>query len=324
MLRTVLTEKWGLKYPILNAPMAYIAHGKLVRAVSEAGGLGMLGIGKDTPEFIEREVAFVRQADPQIKFGIGLLGWIIKTEPQIFEAALAARPFLVSISAGELEPYVKELQAEGIVVATQVHSREEALAAEAAGVDLIAVQGTEAGGHTNKVVSTLPLLQVVLEAVRVPVLASGGVASARGLAAVLAAGAAGVWSGTAFLACPETSAVEAARDRILAARETDTVLTGVYDRANHLPWSDHIPGRALRNDFTDRWHGRENELVQNEAALTELKQAVTEKNYNIASIYAGEAVGLVNQRRSAAEVVRALGEGAEQLLRERFNTLLGE
>ncbi len=322
MLRTTLTEKWGLKYPILNAPMAGIAHGPLARAVSEAGGLGMLGIGMDKPEFIEREVTFIRQNDPHLKFGVGLLGWVIQAQPQIFEATLTARPFLVSISAGELEPYVGQLKAAGILVATQVHSREEALAAQAAGVDLIAAQGTEAGGHTNKQVSTLPLLQVVLESVRVPVLASGGVASARGLAGVLAAGAAGIWSGTAFLACPETSAVEEARERILAARETDTVLTAVYDRANNIPWPERIPGRALRNDFTEQWHGHEKELVQNEAALSELKQATAQKDYKIASIYAGEAVGLVNERRSAAEVVKSLGDGAEALLRERFQTLL--
>ena len=324
MLKTILTEKWGLKYPILNAPMANIAHGRLAKAVSEAGGLGMLGVGRDTPEFIEREVAVIRQDDANIKFGIGLLGWAIENEPQLFEAALAARPFLVAISAGDISPYAGRLKEAGILVATQVHSREDALAAEAAGVDIIAAQGTEAGGHTNKRVATLPLLQVVLEAVRVPVLASGGVASGRGLAAVLAAGAAGLWSGTAFLACPETNAIDAARQRVLQARETDTVLTSVYDRANRLPWPDSMPGRALRNDFTERWDGREQSLVQDQAALDELKQATAAKNYNVANIYAGEAVGLVNRARPAAEVVASLGGEAEAILRERLNALLGD
>ncbi|MBN9388008.1 MAG: nitronate monooxygenase [Chloroflexi bacterium] len=323
MLRTILTEQWGLKYPVLNAPMAYIAHGRLAKAVSEAGGLGMLGVGRNTPDFIEREVAVIRQDAPGLKFGIGLLGWAIENEPQLFEVTLAARPFLVAISAGDISPYVGRLKEAGILVATQVHSREDALAAEAAGVDLMAAQGTEAGGHTNKRVATLPLLQVVLEAVRVPVLASGGVASGRGVAAVLAAGAAGIWSGTAFLACPETNAVEAARQRVLAARETDTILTSVYDRANNLPWPESMPGRALRNDFTDRWDGHEQSLVQDQAALAELKQAVTAKNYNVANIYAGEAVGMVNRVRPAAEVVASLGEEAEAILRERFRALLG-
>lgn len=322
MLKTILTEKWGLKYPILNAPMANIAHGRLVKAVSEAGGLGMLGIGKDSPDFIEQEVAFIRQDNPDLKFGIGLLGWVIAASPEIFEATVNARPFLVAISVGDITPYVARLHDAGILVATQVHSREEALSAEAAGVDLIAAQGTEAGGHTNKRVSTLPLLQVVLEAVQIPVVASGGVASARGMAAVLAAGAAGIWSGTAFLASPETSAIEAARDRILQARETDTILTAVYDRANNLPWPEHIPGRALRNEFTEKWDGRESDLVQDKAALDTLKQAAAEKNYAVASIYAGEAVGLVNERRPAAEVVRSLGDGAEQWLRDRYHSLL--
>jgi nitronate monooxygenase len=322
MLKTYLTEQWGLKYPILNAPMAYIAHGRLARAVSVAGGLGMLGIGLEKPEFIEQQVALIREGNPEIKFGIGLLGWAIKIQPQTFEAALAARPFLISVSAGELTPYVDRLHEAGILAATQVHSREDAIAAQQSGVDLIAAQGTEAGGHTNKVVSTLPLLQVVLESVSVPVLASGGIASARGMAAVLAAGADGIWAGTTFLASPETSAVEAARERVLQARETDTVLTEVYDRASNAPWPSTIPGRALRNEFVDRWQGREAELVKDEAALSMLKQAVAEKNYNIANIYAGEAVGLVNERRSAAEVVRSLGEGAEELLRQRLQRLL--
>jgi nitronate monooxygenase len=324
MLRTILTEKWGLLHPVLNAPMANIAHGRLAKAVSLAGGLGMLGIGRDTPEFIEREVALIRQETPEIKFGIGLLGWAIKNEPALFEAALAARPFLISISAGEISPYVQRLHEAGILVATQVHSREEALAAQEAGVDLIAAQGTEAGGHTNKQVSTLPLLQVVLEAVQVPVLASGGVASAPGMAAVLAAGAAGVWSGTAFLACPEANVVDSARQRVLQAKETDTVLTAVYDRANGLPWPESIPGRALRNDFTNRWDGHEKELVQDQAALDELKQATAGKDYRIAVIFAGEAVGLVNRSRGAAEVVQGLSGEAEQLLRWQLASLLGE
>src|SRR5690349_3508510 len=114
MLKTYLTEKWGLKYPILNAPMAYISHGRLVKAVSEAGGLGTLGIGMDKPEFIEQQVTLIRQENPDIKFGIGLLGWALEKQPQLFEVALAARPFLISISAGELSPYVDRLHEAGI------------------------------------------------------------------------------------------------------------------------------------------------------------------------------------------------------------------
>jgi nitronate monooxygenase len=322
MLKTFLTEKWGLTYPIVNAPMAGIAHSNLVRAVSQAGGLGMLGIGRDKAEFVEQEVSNIRSVDKDIKFGIGLILWAVERDPPVFEAVLAAKPFLISLHAGDYKKYIERIHANGSLLAVQVASRDEAVAAEQAGVDVIVVQGTEAGGHTNKVVGTLPLLQVVLDSVTVPVLAAGGVAGAKGLAAVLAAGAEGIWSGTAFLACPETNATDSARQKVIAAKETDTVLTYAFDKALNLPWSAEFPGRALKNEFTAKWHNRIDELVNTPQASEDLKQALRDKNYAIANIYAGEAVGQVNKVRAAAEVIREIGEGAEVLLRERFNRLL--
>lgn len=211
-------------------------------------------------------------------------------------------------------------------MATQVHSRDEAIQAQAAGVDLIVAQGTEAGDHTGSV-ATLPLLQIVLDAVTVPVVAAGGIASPQGVGGILAAGAAdatgaaGAWIGTAFLASPETCHNPAAQERILSACETETVLTPIYDQIQGLHWPKAYLGRALRNTFTDQWHGHAEEKLgpSSEAAQTFHRQR---GDYAIDYLYAGQAVGLVNGTHAAGEVVKVLGQGAEQWLRHRLVTRL--
>jgi len=323
MLHTYLTASWGLRYPIIGAPMAYVGRGRLAHAVSGAGGLGMIGIGStESVDFLRQEVATARGSD-QMRFGIGMHTWAVEKRLDLLDAAIAARPFLISISFGSPAPYVERLHQEGILLATQVNTREEAVQAERNGVDLIVVQGTEAGGHVTGQVSTLPLLQSVLEAVNVPVVAAGGIASPRGVAAVLSAGAEGAWIGTALLASRESEHTEQARARIVQARETDTILTRAFDVAQGLAWPERYPGRALRNAFTDQWHPRIEELSQDGEARQQLREAITARNYDLAFIYAGEAVGLVNRQQPAAEIVQHLGEGAEQLLQARFSSLLG-
>jgi nitronate monooxygenase len=154
------------------------------------------------------------------------------------------------------------------------------------------------------------------------VVAAGGIGSARGLAAVLAAGAEGAWIGTGFLATHEAANTPEARKRILAARETETILTHAFDRAQGLAWPERYPGRALHNAFTERWHEREWELADHPEAVEQLTRAQEERNYDVANIYAGEVIGLVGQERPAGAVVHDLGRGAEVLLRRRYETLL--
>ncbi len=281
----------------------------------------MIGVGSATPvDLIAQEAAVVRGEDKNTKFGIGLMAWALAARSELLDATIKAKPFLASVSFGNLAPYVERLHNVGIYVATQVNTVEMAGVAEQAGVDLIVAQGTEAGGHTGQV-GTLPLLQAVLEAVSVPVVAAGGVATVRGLAAALAAGAEGVWLGTAFLASPESEATEGARRRVVAARADETVLTAVFDRAQRLAWPARFPGRALRNGFTDRWHGHDGELARDDAAGEELRRARDAGDYDLAYIYAGEAVGLIDAERPAGDIVRALGDGAEELLRGRYHHL---
>ena len=322
MLHTYLTTSWHLRYPIIGAPMAYVGRGRLAHAVSQAGGLGMIGIGStESVDFLLQETAIARGTD-QIRFGIGMHAWAIEKRPDLLDAAIEARPFLLSISFGSPAPYVERLHRHGIVLATQVNTRTQAVQAVRDGVDLIVVQGVEAGGHVTGQVSTLPLLQTVLDAVQVPVIVAGGIASPRGVAAALMAGAEGVWIGTALLASPECEHTEQARTRIVQAQETDTILTRAFDVAQGLAWPAQYPGRALRNRFTDQWHEHLETLPQANEARRQLAEAIATKNYDLAFLYAGEAVGLVTRQQPAAEVIRQLGEGAESLLRSRCSSLL--
>lgn len=302
--------------------MAYAAGGRLARAVTEAGGLGMIGVGsKDSPAFIERASALARGGGEPKKFGIGLMAWLLKASPELLDAAIREQPFLIAISFGSVLPFADRLHSAGILLATQVNNRAGAIAASQAGADVIVAQGTEAGGHTG-FIGTLPLLQIVLEAVDKPVLAAGGIATAAGLAAVLAAGAQGAWIGTRFLLCPETEHTDAARDRLIGAQETDTIHTTVFDRVNRLAWPAEFPGRALRNAFAEQWNGREDELMLQADEIARFRAGAERKDYDITSIYAGQAVGLLKQRQTAAEVAGEIGDGAEALLRERMNRLL--
>lgn len=321
MIRTFLTTSWNLRYPIIGAPMAYVGRGRLARAVTQGGGLGMIGIGSsESVEFIATEAAIARGND-QGRFGFGFHAWALERRPDLLLAALEQQPFLISISFGSPAPYVEQVHKQGIYLATQVHSRAEALEAAQAGVDLLVAQGSEAGGHTGQV-STLPLLQSILDAVQLPVLAAGGIATPRGVAAALAAGAEGVWVGTRLIASPESEHTRQARERILQAEETETVLTRAFDVAQGLPWPAHYPGRALRNQFSDQWHEHVEELPANEAARQQLANAIKNKDYDLAFIYAGEAVGLIKSSQPASDIIRQLGDGAEQLLQSRYHQLL--
>ncbi|HET6817912.1 MAG TPA: nitronate monooxygenase [Mycobacteriales bacterium] len=304
MLRTWLTDRFDLTVPVVSAPMAGVSGGALAAAVSTAGALGMIGIGYETAAVVRTEADVARASGRP--FGIGLIAWYADENPELVEAAIEAAPALLSLSFGPYADHVAAAQQKGIVVATQAGTVDEALRAVDAGVDLVIARGGEGGGHGRGEVATLPLLEAVLDAVDVPVLAAGGIAGARSLAAVLAAGAAGALVGTAFLACVEGQNSAAARAAVVDAGETDTIYTTVLDIGRGIPWPSEFGGRAVRNAFADRWHGREAELL---AEGTRSEEPV---------VWAGQAVGLVRAERPAADVVADF-EGAEALLR-RFDT----
>ncbi len=315
VIRTVLTEEWGLHHPIVLAPMWGPGGGRLAGAVAAAGGLGMIGVGeRATPEWVAEQAALARGRG---RWGCGLTVWNLEQRPELLDVVLAERPDVVSISFGDPAPYMARCRAAGARVISQVQDRRTAERAAAAGVDALVAQGTEAGGHTGSV-GTLPLLQIVLgvgKRAGLPVLAAGGIATGAGVAAVLAAGAAGAVVGTRFSATQEALGSAERKRQLVAADETQTVHTHVFDVAQRLPWPDKYPGRALRNAFTERWHGREPELLSDEDAPRELERARTAEDFSTMYVYAGQAVGLIDDLPSAAEVVERLAVEAERLLR---------
>jgi nitronate monooxygenase len=313
VIKTPLTRWFDLTTPVIGAPMAGVSGGELARAVSLAGGLGMIGVSSTTSaEFVAEQCAIPAASD--VPFGVGLMVWALADRPDLLEAAIAAEPSLVSVSFGDPEPYVGPLHDAGIAVAAQVNTAADVARAVDAGVDVIVAQGSEAGGHTGHR-ATLPLLQEVVTLTDRPVVAAGGIATGRGMAAALVAGAAGVWIGTPLLACPEGLNSPAARARVCAAAGEDTVLTRAFDVAQRLAWPERWPGRALVNEFCRAWHGREAELSRDLAASQRVVEARRTDDLEQAPLYAGESVGLVTSERSATDVVRELDADAEKALR---------
>jgi nitronate monooxygenase len=319
VITTALTRWFDLDTPVFGAPMAGVGGGELARAVSQGGGLGMIGVGSETPaDWIGEQARVPAEAD--VSYGIGLMAWALERRPELLAAAIAAEPVLVSVSFGDPGPFVGPLHDAGIAVATAVNSLTDLDRAHAAGVDVVVAQGTEAGGHTGQR-ATLPLLQEVLAATDRPVLAAGGIATGVGLAAVLVAGAAGAWIGTPFLSCTEAMNTPEARERIRAASGDRTVLTSAFDIAQGLAWPSRWPGRALVNAFTETWHGREDELRGDTRAAELVRRARTEGDLDNAPVYAGESVGLVTVEESASDVVRRLTADATKAL-ERASRLV--
>ncbi|MEV0948438.1 nitronate monooxygenase [Rhodococcus sp. NPDC049939] len=305
-LETWLTRTLGIEVPIFGAPMGGRAGGTLAGEVTKAGGLGLLGAAHyASPEWVAEETATARKIGGD-NIGVGLMTWSLADNDSLLDAALAQNPQVVLLSFGDPAPYVDRVHDTGALVASQVNTVEDLRVVEAAGVDVVIAQGGEAGGHTGKI-ATLPLLQEILDATELPVLAAGGIATGRGLAAVLAAGADGAMVGTALLASPETIGPDYARSRVIAARSTDTIYTSVFDRARSQPWPQRWGGRALTNEFTSRWH-------DSDAPEHELVAAYDPSDPDHGVVYAGEAAGLVTSERPAGVVVRQIAADAERLL----------
>jgi nitronate monooxygenase len=308
MLSTPWSRSFGLRVPIVNAPMGGVAGGRLAAAVTAAGGLGMVGMSSDgTRELLKTQLRHVRGA-----FGIGLVDWVTRTQAGLLEEALAARPALLSISFGTDWSWVTNAHDAGIPTVTQVYDDVGARRAVDAGVDILVARGSEGGGHGEVKLATLPLLDTVLDAVNVPVLAGGGIASSRSLAAVLAAGASGAWVGTRLAACPEALTGDGSRRALIAARATDTAVTRVFDVAKGLPWPARFPSRVLVNDFVARWTGSEDAL--DATACDELAAAMAADDRRIAPVDAGQGVGMIGDDASVGEVIERMCAGAERLL----------
>ncbi|MGV0627370.1 NAD(P)H-dependent flavin oxidoreductase [Mycolicibacter minnesotensis] len=292
--------------------MGGVAGGRLAAAVTAAGGLGMIGMGSTaTATSLAAELAALGAVP---RFGIGLVDWVVRDRPELLEAALAARPTLLSVSFGADLSWVQRAHRAGALAATQVYDAQDARHAQDAGIDVLVARGAEGGGHGETRLATLPLLDAVLDTVTMPVLAAGGICSPRSLAAVLAAGAAGAWLGTCLSACPEALTGESARSALLAADGTDTITTRVFDVGQQLNWPARFPSRVLRNEFTGRWTGHEQTLAGDPEAAAELAAGIVSGDQRIAPVDAGQGVGLLTASRPVREVLDELCTGAQRLL----------
>jgi nitronate monooxygenase len=314
VISTDLTRLLGVRHPIVSAPMASWSGGELAGAVSAAGAFGMIGVGSATPTgWISGQAETARRHGP---FGVGLMSWALEGRPELLDA--------VSLSFGDPAPYVERVREAGAVVMSQVQDAEKAEEAVEAGVDVLVAQGTDAGGHTGRV-GTMPLLQRVLEIgerAGKPVLAAGGIGTGRAVAGVLAMGASGAWIGTRFCATAESTGTEEAKRLILNADETATVHTRVFDLVQGIPWPEEFAGRAIRNSFSDRWHGREAQLEERRSSVSSEFEAAR-GDYAEDFVYAGQAAGLVGDIPAAGELVGRLMAEAEARL-EACNALVRE
>jgi nitronate monooxygenase len=232
---------------------------------------------------------------------------------------LAHRPAALMLSFGDPRPFAKRIQDAAIVLICQVQSREHSLQALDAGADIIVAQGTEAGGHGGGR-ATLPLVPAIVDLVarRAPeamVVAAGGIADGRGLAATLALGAEGALVGTRFYASVQSLGHDKAKARIVMASGEDTVRTSVFDTVRGHHWPDVITGRALCNDFTARWHGRERELdAELDGEMAYYQAAAACGDVETSVVFAGEGADLINDLLPAGEIVTRLVADAERAL----------
>ena len=316
-METALTSLFDLQHPIVLAPMGSIAGGRLAAAVSNAGGLGLVGGGYGDAQWLATELSLARQGT-MCAWGVGFITWSVHRS--VVELALGYGPDAVMLSFGDPAPYARMIKASGAALICQVQDLEEAQRAVDAGADVIVAQGTEGGGHGGRR-STFSLVPAVVDAVApIPVVAAGGIADGRGLAAALALGAEGVLLGTRFLATHEAPVPNAGKRAIVAATESDTICSIIPDQVSNPRWTDvGALARSLRTPAVLSWVGREAELRAmpddaRKALAAQWAKARTEGRLDETSLLIGEDSGLIHEILPAGDVVRRVVSDAEQVL----------
>lgn len=324
MLHTRLCDLLGIEHPIVSAPMAGTATADLVAAVSAAGGFGLIGGTSHGggPEWLREQIRAVRKRTDR-PFGVGFISSAPDTDA-LMAVALEERVAAVSHAFADPTPWIEPAHRAGVKVLVQAPSVAQAIVAAQAGADAIAAQGLEAGGHAGAWSATLPLVPAVVDAVGdIPVLAAGGIADGRGLAAALMLGAEGVWMGTRFVASEEWAGGDWAKARVVAASTDDTVQTRVYDLISGAPFPEWAGDRVIRNAFVDTWGPREAEVpAQAETLVQQISAALRDGDADVAAVRAGSAAGLIHAVEPAGEIVRRVVAEAEQVLRERAAQIL--
>jgi nitronate monooxygenase len=311
VIETALTRLLGIEHPILLAPMGSAAGGRLAAAVTHAGGLGIIGSGYADTAAISRELSEAGNA----RVGIGFITWALEKNPSALDLALNAKPAAVMLSFGDPTPFASRIKDVGCKIICQVQTLTQAKEAAAAGADIIIAQGRDAGGHSGMTRGTMGLVPAVVDAVApIPVVAAGGIADGRGLAAALALGAAGVSMGTRFTASQESLWDQAMKETVRTAGADQTAQTRVFDIVRGAPWPEIYPGRALHNEFFAHWHGREDALKALQAEQERAYLATAQDDFTTRVVWAGEGLDLVNDIPTAAQIIERIVAQAADVL----------
>lgn len=320
-IRTRLTERFHIKHPIVCAPMALVTGGELAAAVSRAGGLGIVGGGYagilgGEPD-LEVEVARAESA----RFGVGFITWALERAPTMLTKVLKHSPFCIFLSFGDPRPFAAEIRSAGSLLICQVQLLSQIDVALEAGAAAVVVQGAEAGGH-GATRSTLPFVPEAADYLKLRspetlLLAAGGVADGRGLAAALMLGADGVLVGTRFWASAEALTPKVHTDKAMCATGDSTIRTKTLDALRGVPWPRDYSFRFLRNGLTDKWAERESEAFRAFGSLSEeYARARVQNDLDMVAVTCGEAVGLLKTRPTAESVVTSMIAQAAETLRK--------
>ncbi|PRZ42204.1 nitronate monooxygenase [Antricoccus suffuscus] len=313
--QTRFTARFGLQHPVMLAPMAGVADATLAAAVSAAGGLGMIGGGYGDRDWLTRQIAGAQGN----RVGCGFITWSLAKQPELLDLALESEPAGIMLSFGDPTPFAAKIKGADVPLICQVQTIAQARQALDAEADIIVAQGSEAGGHGASR-GTFALTPAVADLVseqspQTLVLAAGGVADGRGLAAALMLGADGVLVGTRFYATPESPVAPALKNRVIDSAGDETIRTGVFDLARGYRWPQEFTARAVRNTFTGEWHGNEDAL---DAARTtqgeRYKHAVAEADSSIVAVFAGEDIDLIHEITPVAEILTQMSDDAAALL----------
>ncbi len=314
-IATRLTERLGIIHPVLSAPMALAAGGRLAAAVSHAGGLGLIGGGYGDGAWLTDQF----QAAGNAVVGCGFITWSLRKSPHLLDQVLEHRPKAIFLSFDDPSDFAPKIKASGALLILQVQTRRDAEVAIGAGADIIVAQGAEAGGHGEKRATMTIVPEVAdLIAARAPdtlLCAAGGIADGRGLAASLMLGADGVVVGSRFWASNEALVHENMHGVALKATGDDTIRQSVTDIARGLDWPERFNIRVVRNAYIDEWRGREIEMrAAGPAERARYSAALAIGDATTAAAIVGEAAGLIHAIEPAAVILERMIAEAEGLL----------
>lgn len=310
-MKTKITELFGIDVPVIQGGMAWVAQYPLAAAVSNAGGLGIIGAGGAPAEWVKEQIQQAKKMTDK-PFGVNIM--LMNPEADAIAKVVAEEKVaVVTTGAGNPEPYIPMWKEAGIKVVPVVASVALAKRLERIGADAVVAEGTESGGHIGEL-TTMTLVPQVVDAVSIPVIAAGGIADGRGVAAAFMLGAQAVQMGTHFVATKESIVHQNYKDRILKAKDIDSKVTG--RTTGH-------PVRTLRNRMTSQYLKLEAEGATLEElemmTLGGLKKAVVDGDVDYGSVMAGQSAGLVKEELSCKELIDKLMKEAEELLNRQWN-----